>query len=430
LLLAPVLLYAAWVSYPPSRYEALSVTILQEVAARHAAEQQVAHRADLNAYVDPFFLPFWGREGIELRDPSPAGEALKGLEDLSDLAQGRDVKLEKRLKDPAVHERFKQFALVYPHFREMCNRPHLVVPSSQPTSFPDPEPQYIAFRKIPLLLSGYAEYLSLQGQSEQALSVAMDCLRFSHLILAEQPALIRSMIGAAAQQISQSTLAMLLETPLPGEALEPLLQLLQQTQVPASTFSACIETEYAQGVEMLSGMKKPFAGQNASWIPLPPGLEGRELRLYKNDFLAVVVQLRQGQPIQNSWATNFKMLDWFLGRHGVLGAIAIANYTKTGSHYEVLRMRQAFLHLFVALLQARQRSGRLPESLAQLQASGYKPLEGLDLKRVVYMARDGKASLKFQLTAREMPYPQAGEEDPGMLKWRRLDGPDWILEIR
>jgi len=312
LLLAPVLIYGAWVSYPPSRYEAMSAKVLSDGAARHAEEQKYARRPDHNAYIDPDFLPFWGREGIEKRDPSPAGEQLKVLDGLCDLYEGKDVGLEKRFRESAIRKRFEKFQQYYPRIHKLCQLPDFVAPLNQPGDLLTDPMELVALRRLPMYLSGYAEYLAVQGKNSEALAVAMDSLRFARLVNHQQFTLLRSMIGLAVQHISQSTLAMLLDNSRAGVPLEKLMQTLQATHLPATAFGQCLESEYCQAMNSLGSLSK---NQSFSWIPSPPGLESREFRLYKNDFMEMLHQVRQGQPIQSGWSAGFGSADWLLGRH-------------------------------------------------------------------------------------------------------------------
>lgn len=431
LLVAPVLLYAGWVCYPPSRYESMSVKILSDAAARHAREQQAAVKQASNAYLDPDFLPYWGRKGMEQHDPSPAGTQLKPLESLSDLANGEDMNLEGRFKAPAVRKKFKQFARFYPKVHKVFNQPDLLVPLTEPQNIMTVAPEWIAWRGLVQRLSAYAEYLKLEGKTDEALIVAVDLIRFARLVSHQQLTLIRAMMGMAAQSIAQDTLAMVLDNSSPQGSLEPLLRTLEDTQFPASAWADCLEAEYCQHINSIPKLKQQSSGPSSfSPLSLLPGLEWRELRMFKNDYLEMLQQVRQGQPINSSWASSMGPTTWLLGRHSVLSAIGIANYPKTGKNFELVRTRQAFLHVFVGLLRARQLSGRFPADLAQLQASGYKPLDGLELKRLIYKVKDGRITLELNLQPQELPHNGNWGVKPGMEKWNLVNGPNWVLHAR
>ena len=431
LLVAPVLLYAGWVCYPPSRNESMSVKILSEGAARHAREQQAAVRQDSNAYLDPDFLPYWGRKGMEQHDPSPAGTQLKPLESLSDLAQGKDVNLEGSLKEPTVRQKFQQFARFYPKIHKICNQPDMLVPLTEPQNIMTVMPEWIALRGIAQKLSAYAEYLKLEGKADEALGVAVDSLRLGRLIGHQQLTLLRAMISLATQSITQDTLAMVLDDAQIQGSLEPLLRTLEDTQAPASAWADCLEAEYCQHINSIPKLKQQSSGQSSfSPLTLLPGLEWRELRMFKNDYLEMLQQVHQGQPINSSWASSMDSSTWLLGRHSVFAAMTIPNYSRAGRNFQLIRTRQAFLHVFVGLLRARQMSGRFPAGLAQLEASGYKPLDGLDLKRLVCKLKNGGMTLELDLQPQELPYNGNWDVEPGMEKWNLVNGPHWVLHAR
>ena len=72
---APFLLYAAWISYPPSYYE----NEMQRRLAQRAAGQAIAADSRKNAYMNPNFLPFWGRPTSERRPGMVAETQIKKL---------------------------------------------------------------------------------------------------------------------------------------------------------------------------------------------------------------------------------------------------------------------------------------------------------------------------------------------------------------
>jgi hypothetical protein len=429
LMVAPVLLYGSWVSYPPSRYESMSVQILGEAAARHTQEQQAAARPASNAYLDPDFLPLWGRKGVEQHDPSPAGSQLQVLNPLSDLAQGKNVNLEGRFREPAIRKKFQQFALFYPKLHKVCNQPDMLVPLTEAQNMLTVSPEWISLRGIAMKLGAYAEYLKLDGKEDEALGVAVDSLRLARLVSHQQLTWLRAMVGLASQSIAQEILAMILDNSRPRASLEPLLRSLEETQTPVSAFADCLEAEYCQQINSIPKLKQQTAGQSSfSPLTLLPGLEWSELRMFKNDYMETLQQVRQGQPINSSWASSLDATSWLLGRHSFLAAIAIPNYSRAGQNFQLVRTRQAFLHAFVGLLRARQLTGRFPTDLAQLQASGYKPLDGLELKRLVYTLKDGRVRLELNLKPQELPYAGGWEVEPGMEKWNLVVGPKWVLQ--
>lgn len=424
-MLAVLLALVGWMLYPASRYEALSNQLLQASQARHLQEQQVA-RSESNAYIDPAFLGYWGRPGLEATPDSLAEEKLTLLAGLSDLEEGAETDLERRWKDPKVRERMDAFGEFYPKLRKVCRQPHLVVPMAEPQTILTKDPPWLKLRRILLIQSAYAEYLVLAGKTAEALQVSHDQLRLSRLVCQQQTYSIRSMVGASCQSMAQQTLAMILCRSRLVDSLEETLEVLETTQLAPTLYADCLEAEYCSWVRSIPKLQHTSAQSGTThWLSRVPGIEAREQRLYKNDFLHVIEQLHQGLPVDTSWTRRFGMTDWILGRHSILAAIGLMNFSDGDRIYHLVRQRQAFLHGYVALLRAQNDQGKPPESLQQFLSSGYRPLPGSQPADWVYQPQ-GK-SFQLALSASEMPYSGSWPEDTEMQEWSHLVGQEWRL---
>ena len=425
--LTPVLLYVGWIQNPPSRHEVLSSQLLQASIARHVEEQSMV-RSENNAYLDPDFLAYWGRKGSERSEGGEVEEKLGLMKELSDLQQGEEAHLEERWKQPDVGQAMAQVEQLYPKIHAMCIRPDFIVPRNEPPDLHSVEPNLLAWRRLPQDLSAYAEYLVLAGRSSDAIAVASDGLLFAARLGQQQPSIVRAMIGVAARSIAQETLAMVLSRCSPKESLAPVLDLLRSTQLPPTALVECLEEEYCQNVRSLSKLKtNPTPNSPFNYLSALPGLDGRELRMFKNDYLSMLQQVRLGQPVQLGWAANSSLGNWFLGRHSILAAILTPNLPRTGHAFKIVRLRQAFLHLYVSLLEFRRSKGHFPSSLQEL--SGYLPLDGLDLERVEYSRAGSGMKLGLTVSADEMP-DTPPEPKSEMDEWNTLSGRNWKLQAR
>lgn len=420
-LLAIVVLYLSWVAYPPSRYEAMSKEILQQSAERFQAEQKLAGNVAVNGYVDPVFLPYWGRGGMEYQKSFPLRARLQALKPYCDLLSDHDVGLESQ-KGPAVTALFDDYAKIYASFHENCNKPNFIVPQI-------PNGTYIlpnvgAMRYLAFYNSAYAQYLIAKGRPALSLTVTADTIRFGARLSRQQslPVYLRTSIEM--QSIGQNTMAMTLEN-VPLKKLEPELEgvskMLAETHPRRSYFLAGLEYEYYGFMNILADLQS-----HASDIPLLrlPGQTNRETRLFKNDYLAGIEALRSGRSAGR--LPNFNLENWFTGRRGYLSSRWwISNVDLANREYMLMQKRQAFLHLWVELLRRGRADGRFPADFSQIVT-----LEGLEPKQIDYTILPGnQMRLEMTLSPNEVPQ-QYLSIDPSLKEWRLLMGTDWEVHGR
>lgn len=434
LLVLPAVFYAAWITYPSSKYSVQLKEIYDRAQARHEASQIDAKNAKTNGYLDPTFLPYWGRKDIESKPDGQLARQFKKLDDSSDTRNGKEMGLEGKalVQDPQTKALFDEFGAVYDKLHLALALPKFVPPDDKPTDASTLVPNFIAYRAVEQYLSAYAEYLSLSGQSDRALAVCQDMFRFSKAINAGGHTLIQLMISVATRAISQATLAMVLQTGPAGNTgvLQELSKVLADTQFNESDFLDALEDEYymiANSVAQIG--KKPVAGfdeTGSKWYRLP-GLVSREFRMYQNDYYPILEKARQGDYSSPDWFARFGWSQWLTGQHAYLSSMAIPNSTKAHFQLDLSRKRQAFLHLYVELLLARQKTAKWPANLKELEASGFKALEPLDLDKVAYEVKGDTMELKLTLTEQEMPHPPSDMNQPGYQEWRILDRAEWVM---
>jgi hypothetical protein len=423
--------YAVWALYPPSRYAAQLQEVYQGAQARHEASQLNAKNAATNGYLDPTFLPYWGRKNIEGKPNSELAAQLKKLDNYSDLHAGKEQGLEQKVGDPQTGQLFSEFGAIYDKLHQALALPKFVPPDDQPVNAGTLVPNFLAFRSLEQYLSAYAEYLSLSGQSDRALAVCQDMLRFSKVVNSDGSTLIQLMISVATRAISQSTLAMVLQTGSAGRpaVLQELSKTLTETQFSEEDFLNAFYGEYYMVTNSVLqlGQKPLVEGQDTNAIVYRlPGLVSREFRLYQNDYFPILEKARQGDYRVPDWLMNFGWFDWFTGQHAYLSGIVIPNSTRAHLVLELSRKRQAFLQLYIELLLARQKSGKWPATLKDLQAGGFKPLPPLDLTKVAYQVEGDKMELKLSLSEQEQPNPARASVNTNQ-EWEILDRADWVL---
>lgn len=433
-LVVAVVLYAGWVNYPPARYSQESTEILTRCQTRDADELAKAKDAEKNGYLNPTLLPFWGRKDVEGVEGNKPRAVFDALDPYSDLRRGQDVHLEEYVakKDPALEKAFNDFVPIYAEFRKSIHQPLFLVPYEQQQDMTTLVPNFIAYRALAQTSTAYAEYLMLQGHSDQALEVAGDILTFGWQIDRQQGTLISRMMSIAIQNLGEQTASMILNPPhrLPKPAaLESFRQVLEKTHCSLSDLYEALDVEYYVASNTLNKAKETgeLDGENLSkFMTLAPGLMSREIRLYQNDYLPYLKSVREGQLVTQEWMSQLSAWDWLLGRHSIVAAIIIPNYVRSVEIQKLQSERQGFLHLYVCCLIEGAKTGAWPHDLAELQKKGYTPLPDFDPKKVVWNVEGTK--LKLVLEHPDSTLLTSPSDDKGLAKWNLLTVPTWILQ--
>lgn len=418
-LVAGVVIYGIWVCFPRSRYAAEAQTVLKQATDRDKADRELANDQANNGYLNPTLLPFWGRKDIESKKDTPVRKTMDAELDYSDLREGRDTGLEGavRVRDPQVMARFRAFEEVYPEVRKAARAKKFLVPWTDEVSSKRLIPNLLAFRMVTHAGAGYAEYLALQGKGDEALAVAGDMLAFAQQVRSQQGGLIMLMISTAMQQIAQQASAMVLESSHPSpEALRQFAKTLEQTQLSKASFPQVMENELLMASNSLEhiGDEEP----DTKFLNYLPGLTARELRMYHNEYMPMVLAYQKGEVPVMPPVEEFGVVTWLLGQRSYAGAIFIPNSKRAQAVFNLARKRQGFLHLYTVL--------RLQKPASLKDLKDYKPLDGFDPSQVVY----AKGELRLKQSPEELAfYSGKYEPAPGMEKWSGLDmgRPEWVL---
>lgn len=437
LLFVGVLFYAGWVMYPPARYTAQVDEIVKRFDERNTKEQQLAKEQENNAYLDPLFLPFWGRKDLESKPENEVQPVMDAVDPYCDLSQGKETDLEGLMAkgETKPKEAFAKYAAFYPSFEKMLSKPNFLVPYDSRPDLTALVPNYIRFRSLVQHNGAYAEYLALSGKTDEGLKVAGDSLLFSRKMDEQLSPLITRMISVACRAISQQTALMVLQTgkePPSAAALERFLRLLEQTQLPATELNEPFEVEFYAANNLFDKMKQNQElnldpSMDFGALARIPGLLNREIRLFQNDYIPLLGDLKEGRESDLSWAGDLSFWTWFSGSHGAFSAIAIPNFYKAKQHQELLEEKQSFLHLYASLILASVQDGKWPATIKALEESGYKPLPGLDLTKVQYKIEGKKMSLTLEHPNHEILSTQT-TSDPELSEWESLAGETWKVE--
>jgi hypothetical protein len=416
--------YFAWVSFPPSRYESEAAAILSRRKERFESHQNQAREVGKNAFSDPHWVEYWGRQNREYRPNSPVEQGVQAMRQWSVASEWKATHLEKALtqKDPALLQAVADFEAWFPKLCQVLKQPCFVAPEDQPPSMNTIMPNWLAFRSIAHGLSAYSEVCLLRHQPDKALEVASQIFELEFLLTRDSDYLLQSMVGLSVQAIGSQTLAYLLQEPglkWPISSLERLAQTLEKTQLPQDLMIQALEMELFAAQNTLQEFHKGPA--NDAWLlRFLPGLLQREWRLYKNDYVPMLMDVAAQRPPQSP-SSKGGATPWLLGQHGYVSDMMIPNLNKAILLSRLAQQRQAFVHLYVRLL-ILQLQKQLPDSL---QAAAIKPLAGLNLNQVSYRSRPLRLSLQLE--------PELSAVSPETFdksispRWQSLSGPNWLL---
>lgn len=426
--------YAGWVSYPPSRHAAEARELHQRLQTQFEQSQRWARDPQKNAYLDPQFLPYWGRKDLEHRPGSEPERIVNALTEWSDLAQKKPAGIEKNPSDPKLQAAIQEFQPLLAGWTEATHKPAFVAPESSPPHFETVVPNYLALRNLAQAASAYSHWLITQGRGDEALQHQLVTLRMSRKLAGEPAGLLSTMIAIACGDVARLTIQKILVQPnctLSPQLLKELLSTLEQTQLPAERISQSFETEYyvfhnsfldpkSQSSQMLNQLYGP-------WQRFLPGVQQRESRMATNDYMDLLESFRNDSPqgfqqkVQ-SMNEGGPLGNWWTGRHSLVSTLLIPNLVQSQNHLSLARRRQSFLHLQASLQSYRRQHGSWPQSLEQLKVSGYPPLEGLEWNEVEW----NQGVLQHRL-----PAPEAGQLQSSALTpdWDWLHLPEWRVEL-
>lgn len=422
-----------WVHYPSAAYSADEQAVIDQFRQREKVEQSVPKTAESDSYLDPLFLPYWGRKGLE-EGANKVEPVVKAFSLYCDQLQGSDVLLEASIqkKDPKLSKAVAGYAELYRAFQVMLDKPHFVVPRDRPRGYDTKVPNFLSYRGLTGTNSGYAYYLCLIGKTDEALSV-IDCtLRFCRKIDGPADGLLSHMISVACNFYTQSAGLVVLthyKTPPSRQALQQFIDTLSQTQSTDSDFLRSAENDYAVTADYITAVREgkvppeevTFGPGIASKFP---GVLSRELSILNHDYFSVIIELKAGRQPDLSWMDNVGAADWFLGRHSVASSMLVPNFSRAMDQHRLCREKQAFLHLYASLLLDALKQGRWPATLSDLKKRGYTPLPGMELEKLKYTVAGDSMELVWEHPNNEILLSHEAPT-PGMQKWKVLDQPTW-----
>lgn len=334
--LSVAIVYICWVIHPPSRYEPQ----FQEMLQRHRLLQEKlakdAKDPERNGCLEPTWRDYW-------KDPrnSTTGPAVRAL---SEHGSG----------DPDT----RAFENDYPSLHQALSRPLLI--GAELTAVHELSQALQAFYRAGHDLEVLADLLRLIGPGSFEFSTQGRGLQ---LLLSE------NCLEELSDVFQRSDLSS-----IPAGKLRSLQQALARAAFPDDAVAVAAEGDFLFVYDSLKQSKRKIS---------PPGLWERELRLYKNEGMASIALLRDGQPAP---LTPPQWGDYFWGKRSRLAWSIHTNAPPAPEAFRVATRRLAFYHLCIEVLIFRQENGTWPLDLPRLERSGYKPMPGIALEKVTFEA--------------------------------------------
>ncbi len=371
--------YAIWVQFPSAQHAEVTELALANARQRNLALLELAKDPELNGYLEPTLLPYWGRQSGE-RDPkAPIEQVLEAWQDYSSSFKGEKVDHSKlqQDQDQAYLKALEDFRQLRPQLLQALQKPVFYPPNS-PISFDTEVMNFNGIRNLALLTVGLAEADVAAGDPASAAEATVSILQLGSKMMAHGT-LIQDMIGVAIQAIGTDGFLELIppQTQLEASIWKDLAARLVEAIPPTEQMEYALEGELLFGQSIFDSLDQPFDGLEEINNPIPlPGFTAREERIYKNTMTGMLITYRDTRRIvQDKSLTEPNFFDWVTGRAGYLQQVLVPNTERAATQMEINRARISGLATAVGVLAYRAQEGVLPSDLSKLTEAGIPHLE-------------------------------------------------------
>lgn len=364
-----------WIQFPQLHHPQVTEEAIRAALEREGARQSQANEPDLNAYLNPIFLPFWGAPWD--RAPNPIESTMTTWREYSTSSQGELVKHGDLLTNSDYLKARASFESLVPELTEALKRENFVVRGRIFDFITDSSPHLVNIRGLVLGLSALSESYQAEKRTNEAVLPLVLSLRLSGAI-DKEPGLFMSMLGVAFDRIAVDT-ALGIFTPasqLEASQWDSLSQACLANLSSDHQLESVLEDELAvasntfEKINSNPSLRSSFIMGGALYSI--PGMLAREERIYFNQMTGDLINARQGNLATLPAGWNFK--SWLQGSGGVLADNM--SWIDQQRLKGLLDSRDALLLGFgvsSSLLAERTRSGDFPADLANLKV----PIEGL-----------------------------------------------------
>ncbi len=191
--------FVLWLQFPrvhnPDRVEAMRAS----AAKRFQAIQSEADNPERNGFLNPTFMPYWGRKGQEYQPGSPVEEQVKAWQTYSTEGSGELVDHSELQQDPEYQAALADFRKLVPDLTVSMRKP-IFAPPDEAMELTTIVMNYMSVRASAQAMIGFAEAELEQGQAWSAADLTVTVVQFGRT-LQNHTSLIGDMIGVAIQAI-------------------------------------------------------------------------------------------------------------------------------------------------------------------------------------------------------------------------------------
>jgi hypothetical protein len=236
------LLFCVWLRMYKVTDPARATEIRKNAVAAVKARDQLGENAATNGYSDLQY--------ILQRESKP--DEMAPYRALTDFSYAASATTKKDMltawtdrHDEAV-KAAAQFETVMPKIQTAFGKPNFIWPSNWKLGPKAPVPNFIMMRALVQNLMGYAEYLELKGQPDQALAIYLSSLEYAAKVSQNGP-LVGGMIGCAIDAIAATNATEFLgrSPALSAAGYRGAIARLEKLPMTASTLLARLDEEYA-----------------------------------------------------------------------------------------------------------------------------------------------------------------------------------------
>lgn len=394
-LLAAIVAYGVWVQTPSIENHQLYEASMSAAASRWDALQAQANDAEKNSFIDPAFLPAWGRKDKEFKEGSPPLQAMAAWVDYSTTGSQAAVDHKALAKDPEYLAALAGFEKLQPALETAMRRPIFTVNDTPRPNLYTLIPNLIQVRGFGFGAIGLAEARSAQGRHSEAAHLIGSTALFGRA-LGNGTGLLQDMIGIAVQKTAAEGYVGLLDptVPLGAAGWKALAADMVAAVPPVDQSLHSMQGELWNSVDSLETLKDPadaYEGEPSAAARLP-GWMAREQRIFTNLMVATIGALQEtGVPTYPPALENPSPNAYFTGKVGTIATILIPNFGRANEQYSYTRKLMTGLALVSGVRAYQAERGKLPTSVEEIKAAGIATPDPSSLaKDGIKFTSDGK----------------------------------------
>ena len=402
---ALAVLYGIWWLFPQERNAEVVTDAYRVTNEWLEKSHTLAEDPGKNGFINPTFLPYWGRKGIEHKEDSEAGEIVVAWQNYSTPSADNTVDHKALLeqKDEGYTKALDGMKKVAPDLREAMDK-SLFAPPKYELKADAVIPNLIAARACAQAMVGLAESEVAQGEVEQAAEDLVSVVSFGAGLIG-QCGFLTDMVGVGIEDIGVNGFNGLIDinSNLPADTWKSLSQKMLNCEPPKEMILRAMQSEMLFCHNSIEYFKEnpDWISEEIKYSPVAalPGFFSREERIYNNVMSDLILQYQsKGTLDLPKELLEPSNTDWFTGRTGSLTVLMVQDFSRSKGRLEVSRRRLIATSTAAGISAYRAQEGKLPETLAQLPEAGIPLTDDKEwLSTMEYEARGDSATLKVRI---------------------------------